>query len=120
MPSVVDLLRQRVPGMRVLDQSSEMEAFRYDETAYIEAGTPLAVCFPRTTEEVQAVVGAAVETGTPIVARGAGTGLSGGAVAIDGAITVAFTQMASILEIDTANLTATVQPGVINADLNRA
>ncbi len=120
MPSVVDLLRQRVPGMRVVDQASEMEAFRYDETAYIEAGTPLAVCFPRSTEEVQAVVGVAAETGTPIVARGAGTGLSGGAVAIDGAITVAFTHMASILEIDTANLTATVQPGVINADLNRA
>ncbi|MGZ8313134.1 MAG: FAD-binding oxidoreductase [Allosphingosinicella sp.] len=81
---------------------------------------PIAVCFPRSTAEVQEVVRICATTGTPIVARGAGTGLSGGAVALDGALTVSFSQMSSIVEIDTANLTATVQPGVINADLNRA
>ena len=52
--------------------------------------------------------------------RGAGTGLSGGAVAIDGCVTVVFTQMNSIVEIDPLNLTATVEPGVINADLNKS
>ncbi len=62
----------------------------------------------------------AASTANPIVARGAGTGLSGGAVAIDGAVTVSFTQMNTILEIDAANLTVTTQPGIINAELNRA
>src|SRR4029078_4477453 len=87
---------------------------------YLRPGRPLGVAFPRSTEDVQAIVRWAGETKTPLVPRGAGTGLSGGAVAIDGALTVVFTQMNRILEIDRANLTATVQPGVINAELGRA
>ena len=67
----------------------------------MRAGQPLGVCFPRSTADVQAIVRWAAQTGTPIVPRGAGTGLSGGAVAIDGALTVVFTQMNQILEIDT-------------------
>ena len=58
--------------------------------------------------------------GVPLVPRGAGTGLSGGATGVEGALTVVMTGMAAILEIDQANLVAVVQPGVINADLGRA
>ncbi len=116
----VEQLHSAVPGMRVLDQATDVESYRFDETPYIPAGVPLAVCFPRSTADVQAIVRLAAQTNTAIVPRGAGTGLSGGAVAIDGALTVVFTAMNAILEIDPANLTATVQPGVINADLNRA
>jgi glycolate oxidase len=117
---VVDRLRHAVPGMRVLTEPADTEAYRFDETVYMHPGQPLAVCFPLSTADVQAIVRLAAQTGTPIVPRGAGTGLSGGATAIDGALTVVFTAMDRIVEIDRANLTATVQPGVVNADLGRA
>src|SRR3954471_2733632 len=113
-------LKQALPELRVLTDPADTEAFRFDETEYLRPGRPLAVAFPRSTKDVQAIVRWAVETATPLVPRGAGTGLSGGAVAVDGALTVVFTQMNQILEIDRANLTATVQPGVINAELGRA
>jgi glycolate oxidase len=60
------------------------------------------------------------EHDVPIVPRGAGSGLSGGAAGIEGALTIAFTRMTSILEIDRDNLTVTTQPGMINADLKKA
>jgi glycolate oxidase len=117
---VLEQLRRELPQMRLLVAPADTEAYRADETAYLRAGRPLAVCFPRSTEEVAAIVRAAAAARTAIVPRGAGTGLSGGAVAVDGALTVVMTEMAEIIEIDPVNLTATVQPGVINAELNRA
>jgi len=118
--SLLDELRAQLPDVRVLHDPADTEAFRFDETAYMRAGRPLAVLFPRSTADVQRIAQLAGAAGVPIVARGAGTGLSGGAVAVEGTLTVSFTQMNSILEIDPANLTASVQPGVINADLNAA
>ncbi|MEP7378323.1 MAG: FAD-binding oxidoreductase, partial [Chloroflexota bacterium] len=114
MADLIEQLRSRLPAMRVLTDAVDTESYRFDETAFLRAGTPLAVAFPTSTADVVEIVRLASAAGVPIVARGAGTGLSGGAVAIDGALTVAFTKMNAILEIDTANLTATVQPGVIN------
>jgi glycolate oxidase len=69
---------------------------------------------------VATIVTLAARHGVPIVPRGAGSGLSGGATAVEGALTLVSTKMDRILEIDTANLVAIVQPGVINADLGRA
>src|SRR4051794_7866795 len=106
--------------MRIIDDAADLEGYRFDETAFMHAGHPQVVCFPRSTSDVQAIVRISAAARVPIVARGAGTGLSGGAVAIDGCVTVVFTQMNRIVEIDPLNLTATVEPGVINADLNRA
>jgi glycolate oxidase len=120
MANLVEQLRARLPELRLLTESADTESFRFDETAFLRAGVPLAVCFPTSTADVQEIVRLCIAAGVPIVARGAGTGLSGGAVAVEGALTMVFTKMNSILEIDTANLTATVQPGVINADLNKA
>ncbi len=120
MTGLVEQLRAALPDMRLLVDEPDVEAFRFDETAFLRAGRPLAVCFPRSTADVQQVVRLAATAGVPIVPRGAGSGLSGGAVAVEGGLTVVFTQMNQILEIDPLNLTATVQPGVINADLNRA
>ena len=120
MASLLDQLRAELPDLRVLTDAADTEPFRFDETAFLKAGRPLGVVFPANTAEVVAIVRAAAAAGVPLVARGAGTGLSGGAVAVDGALTVVFTKMDAILEIDAANLTATVQPGVINADLNKA
>ena len=113
-------LERDLPGLRILREAVDTEAYRFDETEYMRPGMPLAVCFPRSTHDVRGIVAAAARHRVPIVPRGAGSGLSGGAVAIDGALTVVFTEMNRIIEIDRANLTATVQPGVINADLGRA
>jgi glycolate dehydrogenase FAD-linked subunit len=113
-------LRASLPAVTLLTERDETAAFRYDETEYTYPGWPLAVAFPRTTAEVAAIVTLAARHGVPIVPRGAGSGLSGGATAVDGALTLVTTKLDRILEIDTANLVAIVQPGVINADLGRA
>ena len=81
---------------------------------------PGAVVLPRTTAEVQGAVAAIARHGLPIVPRGAGTGLSGGAVALDRAVVVGTARMSRILEIDAANRRAVLQPGVINAELSAA
>src|SRR6202040_1440043 len=69
---------------------------------------------------VVAIVKLAAELGLPIVGRGAGTGLSGGAIARAGGIIISFARMNRILEIDLANERAVVQPGVVNLDITLA
>src|SRR4029450_12556998 len=86
----------------------------------LRAGLPRAVVFPTTTAHVVELVGIAREFRVPIVPRGAGTGLSGGAAGIEGCLTIAFTAMDRIVEIDRENLVAVVQPGIINAHLKAA
>ena len=76
--------------------------------------------FPRTTEEVAAIVKIAAEHGIPIVGRGAGTGLSGGAIPRAGGVMIGFSRMNRILEIDLENERAVLQPGVVNLDITLA
>jgi glycolate oxidase len=116
----VDDLRERLPGLRLLTDKIDRESYRRDETSHWEPGLPLAVALPSTTEEVATIMRAATEHRVPVVPRGAGSGLSGGAAGVDGALTLVLTRMNAILEIDRANLLAIVQPGVINADLKAA
>ncbi|MEX0936123.1 MAG: FAD-linked oxidase C-terminal domain-containing protein [Gemmatimonadota bacterium] len=81
---------------------------------------PSAVVLPASTDEVSAVLRALHDAGTSFVPRGAGTGLSGGALAVDGAVVVGTARMNRILEVDPVNRRARVEPGVINAHLTRA
>ncbi len=81
---------------------------------------PGMVVLPATTEEVVRVVAAAREAKVPIVPRGAGTGLSGGARPVEGCVVVSLTRMRRILEVDLANGWIRVEPGVINLDVTRA
>ncbi|MBA2254774.1 MAG: FAD-binding protein [Chloroflexi bacterium] len=113
-------LGEALPDMRLLTDPADTESYRWDETEYLQPGRPLGVAFPRSTDEVAALVRLAARHRTPLVPRGAGSGLSGGAVAVEGALTVVLTEMAAILEIDRQNLVAVVQPGIINAALGRA
>ncbi|MFL5777431.1 MAG: FAD-binding oxidoreductase [Chloroflexota bacterium] len=113
-------VRERLPGLRVLTDTIDREAYRRDETAYLQAGLPGAVALPTETAEVAELVRLAAQHRVAVVPRGAGTGLSGGAAGIDGALTIAFTGMDRIVEIDRANLVVVVQPGVINAALKAA
>jgi glycolate oxidase len=82
-------------------------------------GDPGAVCFPADTGEVRAVVLAARSHGRAVVPRGSGTGLAGGAVPDEGAVVVVTTRMDRVLEVDTDEQVAWVQPGVVNLDLSR-
>lgn len=84
----------------------------HDEALGATPPTPAAVVRPADTAQVQAIVALAAETGTPLTARGAGTGLSGACMPVEGGLVVAFDRMASILEIDEDNHMAVVQPGV--------
>jgi glycolate oxidase len=91
----------------------------YSFDAYTDGGRPSAVVLPASTREVSAIVKIARDCGEPIVARGAGTGLCGGAVPVSGGIVISFARMNRILELDVRNRRARVQPGLINLDLSR-
>jgi len=116
----ISRLRSAVPDLELLAQPAEVEPYRWDATAFARPGTPLMVARPISAEQVCALVATAAELRIPIVPRGAGTGLSGGALGVDGAITLSLERMDRILEIAAGDLYAVVQPGVVNADLGRA
>ena len=99
-----------------------LESYRRDQAApgLLEAGMPAVLVRPRTTAEVQAAVRAAGRHRLAVVPRGAGSGLSGGANAIEGCMVLSLERMTDIAEVDGASLTATVQPGVINDSLREA
>jgi glycolate oxidase len=119
--SITQLIRdlQKLLGAdAVLHRPEDLLLYEYD--ASIEKGRPDAVVFPSTTEDVSQIVKLAVQHNVAVVGRGAGTGLSGGAIARGGGIMIAFARMNRIVDIDLENQRATVQPGVVNADLTRA
>ena len=116
----LEAIGRALPDVRLLTDPVDREGYRNDETAYLHAGLPLAVALPASTAEVAGLVRVAAEHRIPVVPRGAGTGLSGGAAGIEGGLTIALTRMDRILELDRENLCVVVQPGIINAELKRA
>jgi glycolate oxidase len=111
-------LRKALGRENVLDRSGDLILYEYD--AGVDKGSPGAVVFPASTEDVAAIVRIAAAERVSIVPRGAGTGLSGGSIAREGGIVIVFTRMSKILDIDLANQRATVQPGVVNLELTMA
>ena len=108
---------QDIVGERnVVFHPEDLLVFEYD--ASIDRGMPEAVVLPDNTAEVSRVMALAYREGVPVAGRGSGTGLSGGAIAAPGGIQVSFTRMNRILEIVVQDRTATVEPGVINLDLD--
>jgi glycolate oxidase len=101
-----------------LDRPEDLKLYEYD--GGVDKARPDFVVFPRSTEEVASILRIAAEHGTPVVGRGAGTGLSGGAIPREGGIVIGFARMNRILEIDVANERAVVQPGVVNLDISLA
>src|SRR5439155_8858233 len=116
----LDAISANLPDVRLLRDEVDRESYRADETPYLQTGLPLAVALPTTTAQVAELVRLAAAHLVPLVPRGAGTGLSGGAAGVEGALTVAFTRMDRILEIDHENLCVVTQPGIINAELKKA
>ena len=117
---LVAAIHGTLPDVRLLLDPLDREPYRNDETAYLSAGLPVAVALPETTADVAALVRLAAEHLVPVVPRGAGSGLSGGAAGIEGGLTIALTRMDRVLEIDRSNLVVVTQPGVLNANLKAA
>jgi glycolate oxidase len=101
-----------------LDKPEDLILYEYDGS--VDKARPEMVIFPRTTEDVVAIVKITNEYGITIVGRGAGTGLSGGAIPRQGGVTIGFSRMNRILELDLENERAVVQPGVVNLDITLA
>ena len=116
--TVVMQLRAALPDGAVVADADRLESFRRDEARLVAAGRLSCAVLPRSTAQVQEVVRIAGRAGVPVVPRGAGTGLAGGANAVDGAIGLVLTRMDRILEIDDRDLLARVEPGVLNATLS--
>lgn len=114
---LIDQLREIV-GDRV--SASPSERYCYSTDASQVKGMPDYVVRPMSTEEVSKVVSLASRLGVPVTARGAGTGLAGGAVPLKGGIVLDMSGMNRILEMDLANLQVIVEPGVVQAKLNEA
>jgi glycolate oxidase len=117
--SLVAELERAVGAAAVVSQPAQVRTYECDGLTGHRA-TPRAVVLPRTTAEVQAAVRVCHERGIPFVARGAGTGLSGGAVPIAEGIVIGLARMNAILEVDVPNRRVRVQPGVANLDVTRA
>ncbi|MPY98867.1 MAG: FAD-binding protein [Actinophytocola sp.] len=117
---LVDRLRAELGHSAVITDTDVTESYSRDMMPLAPYGTPLAVVMPTDTEGVQATVRACAAAGVPIVPRGAGSGLTGAANAIDGCVVLVLTKLNEIVEIDAANRLAVVQPGVVNLDFRDA
>jgi len=107
-------------GDVVSTDPAELDAARADKSGHVASGTPIAIVHATTVEHVQATMRIATATRTPVVTRGAGTGLAGSANAGSGEIVLSTARMTRILEVLADDELAVVEPGIINADLNAA
>lgn len=103
----------------LLTAPEDLVCYGFDATARL-GGLPEAVAMPGSTEEVSKIIRLANQAGFKVIPRGAGTNLSGGSVPVHGGVVLQMSRMNRILEIDTENLTALVEPGVITSDLHGA
>ena len=116
--AVAELARLLPDGV-VATAADALEKYRFDWTHDATAGTPLAAVRAECAEHVQETMRWATAHGIPVVPRGAGSGLSGGALAVDGAIVLSTERMRAV-EIDTESRVAVVEPGALNVDVKRA
>ena len=118
IPPLLREIKTLLGPENVLSQMEDLLLYEYDGS--VERACPELVVFPHTTEHVSRIVKLAAKYQVPIVGRGAGTGLSGGALARGGGVMIVFARMNRILEVDLENRYAVVQPGVVNMDITRA
>ena len=116
--NIKKVLRKEIGEHKVLDDDMDRLLYSYDATRI--KMLPSVVVIPDTEEEVQKIVNICYQEGIPITPRGAGSGYTGGALAVKGGVLVSFERMDNILEIDEENAVARVQPGVITYRLQQA
>src|SRR5215813_6272900 len=118
-PAIIEALQHLVGTANVLTKPEEKLVYECDGLTMFKA-TPEVVVFPTSTPQLAEVIRLANDAQLPFVARGGGTGLSGGALAIEGGIMIALTKLNRILDIDLDNQRAVVQPGVVNLWITQA
>jgi glycolate oxidase len=117
--AVLAALADQLPAGALVTDPDVVEAYRHDRASTALAGQPLALVRATSTADVQATLRTASAHGVAVVPRGAGTGLSGGSSAIEGAITLSTERMRA-LTVDAAEMVAVVQPGLLNAEVKAA
>ncbi len=117
--TIIEKLRAVVGSANVLSEPDELLVYECDGLPQHKY-RPRAVVFPSSTEETAAVMRVLAQAGVPFTPRGAGTGLSGGALALNQGVVIELARMRKVLTIDAANRLAVVQPGVVNAHVSRA
>jgi glycolate oxidase len=116
--NIADDLRRLLGAEHVLDAKTDLAVYECDAFV-IEKHRPNVAVFPKTTAEVSAVVKLCNERGVPFVPRGAGTSLAGGGLPVGGGVMIVLTRMREITEVNLRDRYAVVEPGVVNAALNR-
>ncbi|MHB8345932.1 MAG: FAD-linked oxidase C-terminal domain-containing protein [Acidiferrobacterales bacterium] len=117
--AIVAALRRVLPPAALLSDPEDLRPYECDGLSAYRM-LPMLVALPDTVEQVRAVLAASREHGVPVVARGAGTGLSGGALPSPDGVLLSLAKFNRILEIDEINRTARVQPGVRNLAISQA
>ena len=115
--AIADALTARIGGDRVVLDRDVLGSYVRDQAAFVAVGTPFAAVRAQSMADVVATMQIATQHGAAVVARGSGTGLSGGANAIDGCIVLSGASMTRILEVDVVERTVRVECGVLNGDL---
>jgi len=117
---LIDDLAAALPADRLVRDPDVLRSFAHDEAEWAPCAQPAVAVRPHTAEEVQTVVRHCLRHRTPLVTRGAGTGLSGGANAVEGCVVLVTDRLRAIKEIDEQERLAVVEPGVVNDDLRAA
>ena len=117
---LLETLGRVLPADRFIVDADVLASLSHDQAAWAPVGRAAVALRARSEAEVAQAVRVCSELGVPVVPRGAGTGLSGGANAIDGCLVLDLSRMDAVLEIDPANMLCVVQPGVVNDDLKTA
>jgi len=116
---IIERLKEICGSQNVLASDAERESYSHDETACLSA-RPAVIVRPADTAQIAAVMKLAYENSIPVTPRGAGTGLSGGAVPLLGGIFLSVELLNKILEIDIDNLMVVAQPAAITGDIQKA
>jgi glycolate oxidase len=115
-PSVKEKIKKIVGGKNYTDSPEDKLTYSYDATPLFSQ-LPEAIVFPENEQQISELLKLANQENFPVVPRGSGTGLSGGAVPVENSLLIVMTKWDRILEIDSSNLTALVEPGVITGVL---
>ncbi len=122
-PEIITELKYKIGARNVSADAEKLESYSHDEVpadAYEKSWAAELLVFPESAEHVSGVMKTASRFRIPVTPRGAGTGLSGGALPVHGGIVMSFEKMNRILEIDEENLAVTVEPGVVTSEISRA